>query len=69
MKSLITEQELKEWTGYGQRSALEKFLRESRIPFMLGKGNIIITTQAAIDAALLKREAVKLLGDDIRFED
>jgi len=36
MNQLLNEQDLKDCTGYGQRSDLEKFLRDSGIPFLFG---------------------------------
>lgn len=52
MSSLITEDELKEWTGYKQRSKIEAFLRREKIPFTYGKGAKILVTKAAINSAL-----------------
>ncbi len=52
MSSLITEDELKEWTGYKQRSKIEAFLRREKIPFTYGKGSKILVTRAAINNAL-----------------
>lgn len=50
--SLVTEKELYDWTGYSQRAALEKFLKQNRILYHYGKNNRIITSQAAIDQSL-----------------
>lgn len=57
MSALLTEEQLKDWTGYRQRSKLEAFLRREKIPFTHGKGNKIIVTQAAVDRALAGQEA------------
>lgn len=52
MSALLTEDELKEWTGYEQRKKLEEWLRENKIKFTYAKGRKIVTTQEAIDRAL-----------------
>ena len=57
MSALLTEEELKNWTGYRQRSKLEAFLRREKIPFSYGKGNKIIATQTAIDRAISGQKA------------
>lgn len=57
MSALLTEDDLKNWTGYRQRSKLEAFLRRERIPFSYGKGNKIIATQAAVDQAISGQKA------------
>jgi hypothetical protein len=57
MSALLTEEQLKEWTGYRQRSKLEAFLRREKIPFHYGKGNKIIATQTAIDQAISTQKA------------
>ena len=50
--NLITEDDLKSWTGYTRRADIENWLREQRIPFVFGKQNRLCTTQDAIDRAL-----------------
>lgn len=57
MSALLTEEDLKKWTGYRQRSKLEAFLRREKIPFTHAKGNKIIVTQAAVDRALTGQAA------------
>lgn len=57
MSALLTEEELKKWTGYEQRQKLESWLRENKIKFTYGKGNKLITTQEAVDRALVGTKA------------
>lgn len=57
MSALLTEDELKKWTGYRQRAKLEAFLRREKIPFSYGKGNKIIATLAAVDHAIAGQKA------------
>ena len=46
---LITEQELKEWTGYERTADLEKWCIDNRIPYYRGKGGRICVTIEAIN--------------------
>ncbi len=48
INGLVTEEQLKEWTGYKQRGALEKWLIENGIVFFHGKDNRICTTESII---------------------
>ena len=68
MNQLLNEQDLKDCTGYGQRSGLEKFLRDSGIPFFFGNGNTLITTLPAIEYTLIRKEFDKLKGEHFTFE-
>ena len=52
MSALVNEDDLMEWTGYEQRSMIEKFLKRNRISYDFGKGNKLVTTQTAIDKGL-----------------
>jgi hypothetical protein len=52
MDSLLTEDDLKRWTGYKHRSKIEAFLRREKIPFTYGKGSKILVTKDAINGAL-----------------
>lgn len=61
---LLTEDDLMEWTGVRQRTALERLLRKLGIAYGYGAGNRIVTTQAAVDAALVGRIPP---ADDIEF--
>ncbi len=55
---LLTEESLMEWSGYQRRADIMHWLDDRGIPYWLGKGGRICTTQAAVDAAMLQ-EAVK----------
>lgn len=57
MSALLNEDDLKSWTGFEQRKKLEAFLRQNKISYTYGKGNKIVTTQGAIDRALLGETA------------
>ncbi|MES2181014.1 MAG: hypothetical protein V4493_02820 [Pseudomonadota bacterium] len=52
MSALLSEAELKAWSGYAQRQKLEAWLRENKISYTYGKGNKLITTAAAVNQAL-----------------
>lgn len=39
------------WTGFKQRSQLEKWLAQKGIKYDHAKGDKIVTTQASVDAA------------------
>lgn len=53
MSALLKQPDLLEWTGYKRPADLENWLKENRIPYRKGKGGELVTTQAAVDAALL----------------
>lgn len=57
MNALLSEDELKAWTGYEQRSKLESWLRENKIAFTYGKGNKLITTSDAVNRVLIGEAA------------
>jgi hypothetical protein len=59
MSGLITEDQLQEWLGIKQRTRLMRTLRELKIPYALGGGGRICTTQSAIDQALVGAIAVQ----------
>lgn len=52
MNTLLTEEDLKKWTGYKQRAKIESFLRREKIPYTYGKGAKILVTKDAITGAL-----------------
>ena len=39
--ALATEDDLKRWTGYNRRGDLRRWLRDSKVPFRIGKGGTI----------------------------
>lgn len=53
MSQLITQDALRDWTGYKRQSDLEDFCNKYQIKFHRAKGNKLVTTQAAIDQSLL----------------
>lgn len=68
MSALLSESDLKAWSGFGQRKKLESFLRQNKIPFTYGKGNKLITTQEAVDTALgVKKSAAAPAEQDSFF--
>ena len=48
-----TEDELKALFNVKQRAALVRKLDKARIPYMVGGGDTIVTTQTAMNAALV----------------
>ncbi|OQX38088.1 MAG: hypothetical protein B0D91_05190 [Oceanospirillales bacterium LUC14_002_19_P2] len=60
--SLITEDQLKEWTKYARTGDVIRFLRDNKIPFWEGRGDSIVTTLEAINSRLLDEE-VTPIGD------
>lgn len=50
--AIIQQEVLLEATGYEQPGSLERWLRDNRIRFYIGKGGRIWTTEFAINAAL-----------------
>jgi hypothetical protein len=65
MTTLITEDQLQEWLGIKQRTRLMRALQELKIPYVLGGGGRICTTQGAIDQALVGAPAVQ--EEEIEF--
>jgi hypothetical protein len=61
----IAEDQLKEWLGIKQRTRLMRALHDMRIPYVLGAGGRICTTQGAIDSALYGAAAVQ--EEEIEF--
>jgi hypothetical protein len=51
---IVTQEQLAEATGYRQRAAIKRWLRRRKIPFTEGKDGRLVTTQAALDAALCR---------------
>lgn len=67
-KQLITEDELKSWTGHKRRDALVNWLRNSGIPYLLGAGGRVCCTAEAINLPLLhSKRNNKENSDDIDF--
>lgn len=64
---LLKEDDLADWTGHRQRTKLESWLRDRRIPYLYGKGGQIITTMAAINSSLLGNPAT-IPPESIEFE-
>jgi len=49
------EEELLEKFGFESPGALKKCLKKQGIHYVLGKGNCVVTTDEAINAAMLER--------------
>jgi hypothetical protein len=65
---LITEDELKAWTGHKRRDALINWLRNSGIPYLLGAGGRICCTAEAINLPFLRNQRNNATSsDDIEF--
>lgn len=58
MQGLVTEEELKEWTGYQQTGKLEQWLIKNGITFFYGKNNRICTTLAALNKERSKDDEI-----------
>jgi len=54
---LFSEKELLEKFQFDSAGALKKCLRKQGIHYVLGKGNCVVTTEEAINAAMLGRVA------------
>ncbi|WP_299945872.1 hypothetical protein [uncultured Microbulbifer sp.] len=54
MSTLLQEKELKAWLNCARRGDLVRLLDEAKIPYVIGIGGCISTSQGAIDGALLK---------------
>lgn len=67
MGSLLTEDDLKQWTGYKHRSKIEAFLRREKIPYTYGKGAKILVTQDAINGVLGNQQSAKQQPQDAFF--
>ena len=59
---LINQEALKNWTGISQPKRLMRWLTDNGINYLNAPGGIV-TTQAAVDAALLKDSA----NDPVEF--
>lgn len=64
---LLNEDQLKEWTGHRQRPALMKWLRESRIPYLVGNGGRVCVTEEAINSRLIGNQSHALQSAQIEF--
>lgn len=53
MSALLKQPALLDWTGFKRPADLEKWLKDNHIPYRRAKGGELVTTQAAIDAALI----------------
>lgn len=62
MSELLSEQDLKDWLHVKQRACLVRILEDKGIPYMIGGGGTIVTTQTAMNQALL---GVKIQGEAI----
>lgn len=51
-QSLVSEDDLKAWLGYDQRSKIERWLSERGIPFEVSRERIVTTVQA-INAGMI----------------
>lgn len=60
MSALITEHDLKNWTGYRHRDALVNWLRSHKVPYWLGNKGVICVTADALNIALLKADQPEL---------
>lgn len=63
MNSLITHEQLCEWTGCRQKKSLITWMNKNYIPFKISKDGWPITTQAAIDESLVKKNTF----DEVEF--
>jgi phage antirepressor YoqD-like protein len=54
MTALINETDLFEWTGYRHRDALVNWLRQNKIPYILGNKGRICVTADAVNLPLLR---------------
>lgn len=52
----ITEERLKELFGYKNRATLVRHMKNCHIPYYIGQGGRIWTTQAALDSPLLGKK-------------
>ncbi len=53
MNGLYSEDDLKKWTGFEQRQKIEDWLKQNKVVYTYGKGNRLLTTQSALDRALI----------------
>lgn len=69
MSGLLQEEELKSWLNCDRRADLIRALRKAQIPYAIGVGGCIVTSQGAIDGALLqssKSQKSETDWDDVR---
>lgn len=52
MSTLLTEEQLHEWTGFTRRADIERLLGERGVPWWPGRAGRICTTLAAIERGL-----------------
>lgn len=68
MQPLLTEDDLKTWSGFTRRASLVEWLRRNGIPYLLGHGGRVCVTAEAVNLPLVKqREQAILNTDDIEF--
>lgn len=70
MNDLLNETDLQQWSGYTQRTALIKWLRDNGIQFFFAKGGSVCTTLSAVNHRLTTgRPPARASNDDeIRFK-
>lgn len=61
---LLTETDLKSWTGYERRSDIEALLRKHGVPVIFGRGGQICTTLRALESAIGVRPATDTPSTD-----
>lgn len=66
MARLVTHEELKSATGFDNNAALEKCLRNQKIPVLYGKDGHVFTTLDAINNAL-GLKFIEQSPDEIEF--
>ncbi|MBN6743020.1 hypothetical protein JKG47_21535 [Acidithiobacillus sp. MC6.1] len=54
MDALISEEALLDWLGYSRRADALRWMDEQGVGYWLGKGGRLCTTQAAVDAAIIR---------------
>lgn len=55
--ALLTETDLKEWTGFQRRSDVERLLRKHNIPVIYGRDGQVCTTLDALNKTILGDKA------------
>jgi hypothetical protein len=68
MQPLLTEDDLKIWSGFTRRASLVEWLRRNGTPYLLGHGGRVCVTAEAVTLPLVKlREQAMMRSDDIDF--
>ena len=57
METLLTTEQLQQWTGYKGSTKIVTFLKDNRIPFWTAKGGNPITTLEAVNSRLVSKSA------------